>query len=116
MYANLFNPRRSKEPTWEDLLDRESKEKDGKRSKRENVIPLVAKKQPDGFKEDVKSKKIIDLEKEFEQLKSKIRHVENKNERMLSQLRIYNPDDEPIQDRPSPILGRSISRGRTSPK
>jgi predicted nucleic acid-binding Zn-ribbon protein len=93
MHTNLFNSKRNKEPTWEDLLDRESKEKDYKRDKRENVIPMPTKKHSDSQKDEGKNRKIVDLQKEFEELKSKIRHVENKNERMLTHLKTYHPDD-----------------------
>jgi hypothetical protein len=34
MHTNLFGSKRNKEPTWEDLLDRESKEKDIRRDRR----------------------------------------------------------------------------------
>lgn len=113
MYTNLLNPNRSKQPTWEDLLDRQSKEKDYKRNKRENTANNF-KKLSDTSKQENKNKKIVDLQKEFEQLKNKIRHVENKNERMLTQLRTNNADEEPIQDRSSPLLRENASRGRVS--
>lgn len=114
MSTNLFSSNRNKEPTWEDLLDRESKEKDYRRDRRNPNASQNFRKQSDVSKEENKNKKIVDLQKEFEELKSKIRHVENKNERMLTQLRTHNPDEEPIQDRSSPLLRDNQSKARVS--
>ena len=91
---------KKKEPTWEELLDRDD---------RRNRAPLPATTNTfdNTNRADLKQRKIVDLQKEFEELKDKIKHVETKNGRMLTHLRTHNPGEELAVDNPfgSPPLG-----------